>query len=456
MKNNISLYLLSLFFSLNTVIAQEKIYTCINQKGEKLFSLKVYWAGNFSDGMAEIQRTVLENGKASYRYGFIDNTGKDVIECMYEKVYSFSYGVAWVKLPGNDTYYLINKKGKRVSETGWKKVGYFFEGMCAVYDAEGKMGFVNRQGKLVVPCKYLGDGFSDGLACVMPYEETNPNYGFIDTTGKIVIPFQFKQAGTSSFDHGECRVQINGITCLINKKGEVVFKPTLSKNTQGFYHGLSASYTNYDKRSNWGYYNRQNQWMIKPQYDNANTFEAGYAIVEKAKKQGVIDTTGKATIPVKYATVFGSASDGYFGVEMIENGEKQYLRPDGTPFAKIPILYLYPSNKHGLYPYCSSDNKYGYLNSDGTVFITAQFERTNTFYEGKAWVKGNTDALKKAAGVSNDSFIKEYVVGEKIRAKRKTTGDFYPGTIRQIGEHYYLILFDDNTQEWVTFGSIKR
>jgi hypothetical protein len=444
------------FIAGTTLFAQEKIHTCINEKGEKLFSIKAYWAGNFSNGMADVQRTVLENGKPSYRYGFIDETGKDVIECIYDKVYAFAYGVAWVKLPGSDMYYLINKKGQRVSDTGWKKVGYFFEGMCAVYNDEDKMGFVNRNGKLVIPCQYLGDSFSEGMACVQPYEQVEAKYGFIDTTGKLVIPYQYKQAGTTSFQNGECRVQINGVTCLINKKGEVIFKPTLTKNSQGFTNGLSASYTNATNRSGWGYYNRKNQWVIKPQYENANVFESGFAIVTKAKKEGVIDTTGKAVIPIKYATVFGSATDGYFGVELTANGTKEYLRPNGKPFAQIPILYLYPSNGHSLYPYTDKDNKYGYLNKDGSVFLQAQFERAGTFYEGKAWVRGNTDALKKSAGVSNDAFVKEYVVGEKVRAKNKIKGDYFPGTVQQIGEHYYLILFDDNTQEWVTFSSIKR
>lgn len=440
-----------------TTHSQAKFYTCINEKGEKLFSIKAHWAGSFHDGLAEVQKIVLIDKKPVYRYGFIDGTGKMVIQPKYEKVYSFSFGVSWVKEAGDEGYYLINTKGDRLTKTSWKKVGYFIEGFSEVFDEEGKSGFVNRKGELVIPIQYLGTCFSEGYACVMPYHSKEEKYGFIDTTGKVVIPFQYKQAGTSSFENGECRVQINGVTCLINKKGEVVFKPTLTKNTMGFYNGLSASYTKYETRGGWGFYNRKNVWLIKPQYDNATSFDHGFSTVEKAGKYGVIDTTGKIIIPIKYESLFGNAAvDGWYGLELVMNTEKMYVKADGTPFTKVPMKYLYPSNGHSILPYCDPENKFGYLTKAGEIFIKAQFEQTYSFYEGKAWVKGNTESLKIAEGVSSDSFVTEFKVGEKILGNWQGKGTWYPGTIKEIGEHYYLILYDDGDQEWVVFDSIKR
>lgn len=447
-----------LFILCGKALPQEKIHTCINEKGERLFSVKAKYIGHFEDGMAQVEKTVLENNKAYYRYGFIDYTGKQVIEAKYEKVYQFAFGVTWVKDPGAEGYYLINKKGERLTTQIWKKVGYFFEGFAAVYDNEEAMGFINRKGELIVPCKYLGSsGFTEGLACVMPYDSKEEKYGFIDTTGSIAIPFQYKQPGTSTFDNGECRVMINGVVCLINKKGEVTFKPTLTKNTDGFYNGLSSSYTNYETRGDWGYYNRKNEWVIKPQYDNANSFEGGLAVVGNAGKYGVIDTTGRIIIPIQYESLLGNPSEnGYFGVERIANGTKEYLNAQGKPFTNIPIKYLYGSNGHKLLPYCNQENKYGYLNLDGSVFIDAQFESTQTFYEGKSLIKGNTTSLKIAPGINNDAFVLEYTVSEKIKSKKNGKGEYYPGTIKEIGENYYLIMFDNGDQEWVVFDSIKR
>jgi len=456
MKTKFYLLIFALFIFAGTSFAQEKIYTCINEKGERLFSIKAKYVRPFSEGMAEVEKTVLINNKAFTRSGFVDSTGALVIEPKYDEVYKFQFGVAWVKEPGATGFYLINKKGERITSSTWEKVGNFNDGISAVYSPDGKMGFVNRNGKIIAPCEYLGDGFSEGLACLMPYDEQTARYGFMDTTGTVVIPFQFNQAGVTSFENGECRVQINGVTCLINQKGEVIFKPTLTKNTMGFYDGLSASYTTAD-RGGWGFYNRNNVWVIKPQYDNVNDFSGGLAIVEKAGKFGLIDTLGNFVIPMQYTSLIGNgALDGYFVVELTENGESHYLNHQGKPFTSVAVKFIYPSYGSRFHAFSNPDGKYGYLNIDGTLHIAAQFEKAEPFYENKAWVKGNTESLKLASGRSEAHFVKEYVVGESVFSKKNGMGEFYPATVEQVTELYYLVKFTDETQEWVVFDSLKR
>ncbi len=457
MKTKTTLFLIAFLVLSGQCFSQEKIHTCINEKGEKLFSVKAKSVGYFYDGMAQVQKTVLENNNSSYRIGFVDEHGKQVITPKYEKAHQFSAGVTWVKEPGADGYYLINKKGERLTQGTWKKVGYFIEGFSSVYDDQDRMGFVNRKGELVIPCNYLGGAFSEGLVCIMPSNSAVEKYGFMDTTGKLVIPYQYAQPGTSHFANGECRVMINGVTCLINHQGDVVFKPTLTKNTQGFYGGLSASYTNYNTRGDWGYYNRKNEWVIKPQYDNGGNFKGGLAVVEKGGKEGIIDSTGKIILPIQYASIYANTvDDGYFGVEMVSNGDKEYINAQGKPFTSVPVKYLFSAHGHRLLPYCDKNDQYGYLNQDGSVFIPSQFERTESFYEGKSWLTGDASSLKTAAGVKEDAFVKEYTVGEKIKSQKNGKGEYYPGTIKQIGEYYYLIAFDNGDQEWVVFDSIKR
>ena len=447
---------LFVFFSFIT-FSQEEFYTCINEKGERMFSIKAKSVGAFSEGMAEVKQNVLDGSKSHYRSGFINEKGQVVIPCIYESVYAFTYGACWVKEPGQSDYYLINKKGERLTTETWATVGYFFDGHCAVYDEEGKMGFVNRKGELVIPCKYTGDSFSEGLACVMDFYGTDANYGFIDTTGKVVIPFQFNQAGTSSFENGECRVQKNGVTCLIDKTGAVVFKPTLTKNCMGFYEGLSASYTNSTDRSGWGFYNRENVWVIKPQFDNAESFAGGFAIVQKAGKYGVIDQTGKVVIPIQYASVYGSvAEDGFFIVEMEEGGDKKYLKADGTAFSTVSLKYIITSRGGKFLPYVSNDGYYGYLNMDGTIFLEAKYKHVSAFSEGKGWITGNINSLPVASGFSETNFAKEFSVGDAATCQKNKTGAYLPVTIDQVTEYYYLAKFEDGTQVWVVYNQLKR
>lgn len=431
-----------------------KTYTCINEDGEMLFSVKAKYIGSYKNGMVNYTDVVLENNKAYYREGFINAKGEIAIPAQYEKVQPFYSHVTWVMDPGTDVYYLIDLKGNKVGGKSWNKVGYFYDNRAAVYDEDGRMGFVNTKGELVIPCKYSGTVFSEGLACVLPYDSKEEIYGFIDTTGTLVIPYQYKQPGVTSFQDGEARVMIKGVTCLIDKKANVVFKPTLTKNCMGFYDGLSASYTNYSNRSGFGFYNRDNEWVIKPTYDYAGNFENGFAIVEKNKKQGVINLNGDIVIPMDYDFISGNpGSTGYFSLEKEMNGPKTYVNEKGEPFSSESVKYLYPANGHKILPYTHQNGKCGFLNLDGTVFIEAQFDAIKSFNEGKGFVIGNTYNLKKAAGISDDMFAREYKVGDKVKVLNN--GSYYAATITQIGEMYYLVKYSGGKQEWVTYGSIK-
>jgi hypothetical protein len=47
------------------------------------------------------------------KWGFIDETGKEIIPCKYDDARSFSHGCACVKIEGNEIY--IDKQGNEYS-----------------------------------------------------------------------------------------------------------------------------------------------------------------------------------------------------------------------------------------------------------------------------------------------------------------------------------------------------
>ncbi len=66
----------------------------------------------------------------------------------------------------------------------WKYKGDFHEGLAVVMDANGKYGFINKTGKVVIPCKWESAGdFHEGLARAM---DANGNKYLINKKGKIV------------------------------------------------------------------------------------------------------------------------------------------------------------------------------------------------------------------------------------------------------------------------------
>ncbi|MDD5149312.1 MAG: WG repeat-containing protein [Flavobacterium sp.] len=278
--------LLPLFLILSISVFAQKTFTCIDDFGKELFKIDAEFVYAFSNNRCAYKKQMGNE----WKWGFIDEKGNTIIEPKYDKVLSFSDGVTWATIENQEM--LLDTFGERIQTNEYSKVGQFIEGMCAVYQ-DDKMGFINTSGIEVLPCEFIGSpAFSEGLVCLSLANSTTENYGFYDKNGKLVIPHQFKQAGFSNFKNGECRVKLNGKICLIDTPGKPTFIPKLSTNMDNFENDLSRAYTK-PNRIGFGYFNRENQWVIKPIYTNANSFLNGFSIAKMNDKYGVINTIGK-------------------------------------------------------------------------------------------------------------------------------------------------------------------
>ncbi len=386
MKTLFIVILLCILTSL--VYSQKEIHTCINEDGEVLFEFQSNYVWSFSDDMAVFKTVVVENDENVWRVGFINTDGNVVIPAKYNSKYTakygYKYGVSWVCDPGAKEFYLINKKGERLTTKAYEKVGSFNDSVCAVYEGLN-MGFIDITGKEIIPCDYVGDSwFYEGLVCLCPAEGEVEVYGFLNKNGEQVIPFKFVQAGYSGFRNGECRVQINGKTNLINHDGEVVFTPSLTNNMEGFTCGLAKAYSKPD-RSGFGFFDRQNKWVVQPIYDRVNSFKGGRAVVSLNDKYGVVDTLGKYIIPLKFDNIYGDCRNaGYFACE--KENITYYYNCDGQYFSNLIVKQLLPKKESKYYPYKNESDKWGFLNADGSIHIPAMYIDANSFVEGKAWV----------------------------------------------------------------------
>ncbi len=96
----------------------------------------------------------------------------------------------------------------------------FGNGLGRVFSAETELyGFVDKTGKLVIPCTYsMAYPFSEGLAMV---ENSEWQVGYIDTTGRQVIGYQYSMG--YSFSDGLAAVYNSQLkTHYIDKSGKAV------------------------------------------------------------------------------------------------------------------------------------------------------------------------------------------------------------------------------------------
>ncbi|OJJ22017.1 hypothetical protein BKI52_08230 [marine bacterium AO1-C] len=132
----------------------------------------------FSEGLASVSD--------HYESFYIDKTGKKKLKFKDSRIYgNFSDGLAQVTIPGYDHKTgFIDKSGKLVMEIKYSRINDFKEGLAAYYD-QGKWGFINKKGEIAIPptFAYVGyDGFQNGL-CEATH---NRRKGYINHQGKFV------------------------------------------------------------------------------------------------------------------------------------------------------------------------------------------------------------------------------------------------------------------------------
>lgn len=160
-------------------------------------------------------------------------------------------------------------------------INNFKEGLAQV-KLNGKLGFVDKSGREVVPCRYddIND-FSEGLASV----ELNDKWGFVDKSGREVVPCRYDEI--NDFSEGLAVVYLNDKFGIIDKRGREVV-PCRYDWVSDFNEGLAPVELN----GKWGYIDKRGREVVPCRYDYADDFIDGFAEVVLNGKRGFIDMTG--------------------------------------------------------------------------------------------------------------------------------------------------------------------
>jgi hypothetical protein len=227
----------------------------------------------------------------------------------------------------------------------------------------GKVGFIDFQGNEVIPAQFSSAGdmahFSDGLAPVWGPE----GGGYIDASGKFVLGPQKEWGSARPFREGVAGVLIWGKEgarnrpAWIDRSGKIL---SLMEGAEGSY--FSEGLMPQVKDGKWGYINKSFEFVIRPQFDWAESFSEGRAVVKIGTKWGFIDKSGEVVIEPKYDLAW-QFSDGLARV--------RYDSPKGQ--------VMTVEGEQTDYSY-----KYGFVDHQGNEVITPRFEEATYFSEGFA------------------------------------------------------------------------
>lgn len=175
-------------------------YGYLDERGEPVTKFK--WDGitSFSDGVGL--------AKLKGKWAIISESGKEKTEYIYDGVVTDEYGIACRQgclfVKKGKYYKLINKKGKELSSEKYDDAKIFTNDGYAAVCKNGKWGFVDRDGKLVINYQYEDAlSFSNGYAAVC----IDDMWGYIDTDNNLIIDANFLEA-TSFSSEGSVAVKV--------------------------------------------------------------------------------------------------------------------------------------------------------------------------------------------------------------------------------------------------------
>ncbi len=187
--------------------------------------------------------------------------------------------------------------------------------------------------------------------------------------------------------------------------------------------GIDISLIPVRQGDNWGYINKKGEYIINPQFDDAEYFSDGLAKVVVKGQIGYIDKEGNFVIPAKYKagtdfvdglafvvaageapvcvnkkgeTVFTlqnanrvwAFSEGLAKVELEENGFG-FVNKKGE-FVINPQFKLASDFREGMAIVLQNDgDKFGYIDKSGKIVINPQFDFAAWFSEGLAAFENN-------------------------------------------------------------------
>ena len=139
--------------------------------------------------------------KKDDKYGFADSTGRIIIQPQYRMAYSFSEGLAYVEDIQGGTGF-INMNGEYVIPPVYQFNGptYCQESRIIVNNSEHE-GFMDKNGKEITPIQYdYVNAFKNGFAKVAYKDEARMKsiymeytYGYINWNGKEIIPCLYEE-----------------------------------------------------------------------------------------------------------------------------------------------------------------------------------------------------------------------------------------------------------------------
>ncbi|MEX1003244.1 MAG: WG repeat-containing protein [Crocinitomicaceae bacterium] len=239
------------------------------------------------------------------------------------------------------------------------------------FKANGKWGFIDRTGEVLVDAKFEAvEAFEEGLAVV----KSGGQYGYLNKLGEVVIATKFDDA--LPFQEGRAVIDVGGLLGMIDRNGDFVVDPNYED-----LGNLSDGLAYFLKDSLYGYFDEKGKIRLKPQYTEAYDFDNMRAIVSKNDYYGLIDAYGTSIMAFKYEVLY-PFWDSMYIVQL--NDHRGVMNMSGDTI--IPFEYDYIGALVNGKALLEKEGKFNYVLEDGQ-FLLNEWVKTYPEYRQLALFK---------------------------------------------------------------------
>lgn len=293
-------------------------------------------------------------------WGFIDRSGRVVIEPRFEETYTL-------------------KQGCRPFRDGLQPV--------RVGD---RWGYVDARGALAIPARFRAARcFSEGLAAALPGDvQREVQWGYIDRRGDWAIPPAFRLE-PQPFSQGLAPVWVKGEVGYVDRRGRLAI-PARSRSIpecSSFAEGLAC----FEENELWGFMDRRGRTVIPAQFESVGRFAEGRAAFARGRFQlyGYFDRTGRVVIPEQFKAARGFAG-GRAEVTRY-HGRTAFIDHSGKPVFTLDGYHPVEAFSDGLALVAVTDAQrataIGYVDAGGQFAIPPRFRSGTSFVNGLAFVE---------------------------------------------------------------------
>lgn len=280
----------------------------------------------------------------------------------------------------------------------------FHDGLVETAVSDGR--YADRTGNVVIGNNlYRGWDFSEGLAVAMRQGEHL--WGYIDSSGKFAISPRFESSPSDyvwSFSDGLAMIEVKGKFGYIDHTGDFVIKaqfPYASDFSDGMAWVITEGPCVYmtdgpcsepqlagagegsRPACKFSYIDKSGRVITQSRFDYARRFAEGLAPVRVGELWGFIDKTGAVVVNLRFDDAQPFAS----GLSRIKaDGLWGFVDRSGA--IKIPARYEYAEDfSEGFAVVGDGSDRYWYIDEQGSRAIAGEFAAASPFFKGLAHVQ---------------------------------------------------------------------